>query len=324
MLSVILPTHNGAETLPLVLDAMLRLHPPEGDWELVVADDGSTDATARVVGSYSGRLPVKYVAQERRGKSAALNVALTQTGGDIVVFTDDDSIPQPEWLATYRRLADALPDYTIFGGAIQARWLEPPPRWILQDVDLAVCYSVTDAERTEGPIAPNLIWGPNMAMRASVFAEGYRFDEKVGPGKGTYAMGGETDLSLRLVAAGHRCWYSPALMVEHIVHPHQYEPRWLFARAKRFGRGMYRRQLLHSSDKPRLVFNVPRHLLRSWGEQALRAARAAFGSRHDAFVARWELNYLTGCLLAAQEHFGHAARQQRSSPTRSHAASTHR
>lgn len=68
-------TWNGAPTLAKVLEACCRLAPPEGGRSLLV-DDGCTDGTGEVLAGFSARLPLRIVTQERRGRNAALNLAL--------------------------------------------------------------------------------------------------------------------------------------------------------------------------------------------------------------------------------------------------------
>ena len=93
--------------------------------------------------------------------------------------------------------------------------------------------------RPSGPCGFADIFGPNMAVRAAVFADGTRFAEHVGPdgSKPLYAMGSETELLRRLEAAGHRGWFEAGARVRHIVRPEQMEERWILDRAYRYGVG---------------------------------------------------------------------------------------
>jgi glycosyltransferase involved in cell wall biosynthesis len=95
-------THNGADTLPVVLEAYTTLQSPEGDWKLVIVDNGSTDSTNEIIHAFTKRLPLTYAFEPRRGKNRALNTRLASGSGDLIVFTDDDTIPQPDWLKLLR------------------------------------------------------------------------------------------------------------------------------------------------------------------------------------------------------------------------------
>ena len=52
---------------------------------------------------------------------------------------------------------------------------------MLEEVDLAVCYTITDRNLAADPIPPFLVWGPNMAIRKRVFDLGHQFDLDAGP-----------------------------------------------------------------------------------------------------------------------------------------------
>ena len=237
MLTVLVATRNGARTLPHVLEGYQKLLSPPGGWKLVIVDNASTDGTRDVVHRFRSSLPLTYCEEPRPGKNRALLTALREAEGDLFVFSDDDATPDPAWLVSLRRAADERADFDVFAGTIRPRWEVRPERWVLDDVDLAACYSITDSAQLAGPIRPVLVAGPNMAIRRRVFEQGYRFDPEVGPSGGDYAMGSETDLTVRLGEAGFKVWFCPEAVVEHFIRAHQIEPKWILERAIRFGRG---------------------------------------------------------------------------------------
>lgn len=212
--------------------------PPRGGWNILAVDNGSTDRTPDILTGYQSRLPLHRVFHPEPGKNAALNKALEQIEGELVVFTDDDVVPEKDWLRTFEKVAEARPDYDIFGGAITPDWPTSPPAWLLEDVPLGPAYGVTPPDRDEGPLRPSAVFGGNMMIRAEVFRNGIRFDDGIGPGVGAYyTMGGETDLTERLVRLGHRCWFSPDATVRHVIRPYQMKRRWVLRRAIRSGKG---------------------------------------------------------------------------------------
>lgn len=295
-------TCNGAATLPKVLDAYCALAAPHGGWNLLVIDDGSSDATPEVVMRYAARLPLRYLAQARSGKNAALNaglaLALAQTDVQLFVFTDDDATPEPDWLVRLAACADAQPDYAIFGGAIEPDWGCPVPDWVLRLVPLGLTYAVTNA--VDGPVFPGLVWGANMAVRRAVFEAGHRFDHTLGPNAGAYAMGSETEFNRRLGAAGYLAWFCGAARVGHFIRPHQLQARFILARAYRYGRGACIQQ--RPDEAPQLL-GVPRWMFAKLAREALGALRAFVAREPDAcFLRRWEVQYLRGFI--AQAWFG--------------------
>ncbi len=296
--SVLVATRNGAATIGRLLDALCALAPPPpGGWEAVVVDNASTDGTAALVASYRDRLPVSLLAEARPGKNRAVNRGLGRVAGDLVVFTDDDVIPEPGWLAALREAADARPDFTVFGGLILPCWEAPPPAWILETVPLGVTYALLPDE-PEGPGDPKMFWGPNVAIRRAVFDAGIRFDETIGPdGTADYAMGSETEMNLRLAALGHRFWRTRAAVVRHIVRARAFEQDWLIARAYRAGRGAQRLGRLPYKAHGGLPLR-PLAEMAAWRLRQLFAA--AVNDERKAFTAAWKLSYLKG--VAAELH----------------------
>jgi glycosyltransferase involved in cell wall biosynthesis len=301
---------NGAATLPAVLDAYCALQPPAGGWQLLVIDNGSTDATQEVLARYTLRLPMQTLYEPRRGKNAALNAglrrALANSATELLVFTDDDAKPDPDWLLRLAECAQAHPDYAVFGGSIVPDWSSPPPEWVLRLVPLGLTYGITAANQAEGPVFPGLIWGANMAVRRCVFDAGHRFDTSIGPAAGQYAMGSETEFTRRVHALGYRSWFCPAARVAHHIRGYQTDPSYVLERARRFGRGKARQD--QPGGFPEL-FGVPRWMLARLGVEAAGWLIATLCRRSDRqFLHRWEISYLRGYL---QE-----ARMRRSSGTR--------
>jgi glycosyltransferase involved in cell wall biosynthesis len=238
MLTVTFATRNRAASLPRVLDAFAALAPPPGGWRLIIIDNGSTDGTAATLGAQARRLPLLALHCAAPGKNRALNAALPHLLGDLAVFTDDDVLPQPDWLLRLAAAAAAHPEATLFGGAVLPVWPSPPPAWLSEDaVEFSVLYAQKD--RPTGACGFGDIFGPNMAIRRAVFAAGTRFADHVGPDATNplYAMGSETELLRRLESQGHRGWFEATARVGHIIRPEQMTEAWILERAYRYGIG---------------------------------------------------------------------------------------
>lgn len=301
MLTVLMATYNGAPTLPRVLAAYGALRAPAQGWQLIIVDNGSTDASRDIIASHAGRLPLRYLYEGRRGKNAALNsglaLALAEPACTLLVLSDDDASPAPDWLCRLEACAARQPDHAIFGGTIVPDWGAEPPDWIVNTVPLGLTYGLTAATLADGPVFPGLVWGANMALRRAVFDAGYRFDETIGPNGAAYAMGSETELTRRLDAAGYRSWFCPGAVVAHYIRPWQLQPDYVLQRAWRFGRGKYRQD--EAGVFPEWL-GVPRWMFR----RALLEGRGALMAwlrrdRAGLFRHRWELAYLGGYVQEA-------------------------
>jgi glycosyltransferase involved in cell wall biosynthesis len=110
-LTVVLPVRDGADTIRTQIDAVLR---SEWDrpWELLVVDNGSTDATAEIVAGYVLADPHPRVVQafDHAGLSHARNVGVEHARGRAVAFCDDDDAVDPRWVPA---MGEALRDHEI-------------------------------------------------------------------------------------------------------------------------------------------------------------------------------------------------------------------
>ncbi|MGH7871362.1 MAG: glycosyltransferase, partial [Candidatus Binatia bacterium] len=98
-LSVILPCFNATATIGHQLDA-LTAQRWDKRWEVIVADNGSTDASRTVAESYQDRLDLRVVdASDRKGASHARNVGASAARGAALAFCDADDEVAPGWVA---------------------------------------------------------------------------------------------------------------------------------------------------------------------------------------------------------------------------------
>lgn len=106
-LSAVVTTYNQPRALELVLWGYAAQS--DRDFEVVVADDGSSDETARLIGRMrtETRLRIVHVWHEDHGfrKTLILNRAIVAAGGEYLLFTDGDCIPRADVVETHRRLA---------------------------------------------------------------------------------------------------------------------------------------------------------------------------------------------------------------------------
>ena len=111
--SIIVAAHNEEQTIGAKLENILSLNYPANLLEVLIASDGSTDKTNQVVSQFASR-GVKLLALPRAGKAAALNAAVSQARGDIVVFSDANSMFAGDAL---RELLRPLADERVGGVA---------------------------------------------------------------------------------------------------------------------------------------------------------------------------------------------------------------
>jgi glycosyltransferase involved in cell wall biosynthesis len=299
MISVLMATHNGADTIDRTLAAMSALEAPAEGWELVIVNNGSTDDTEARILKWKDRLPLKYAVETNLGKSKAMNRALTMARGDLIVMTDDDVLPDPGWLTEWRRTVDALPQCSVFGGAILPEFGDTPPSWPMPLAWLTVLYAQTP-DYAEGEIEPYNVSGPNMAIRRSVWEQGVRLDEKFLVGK--YGlMGEDAEFVKRAHERGHKIGFAPRARVRHIVQKDQLSWRWIHHRFFRHGRTMFALEEVHEDAATKQpTFAFPRWRIRRVATSLLKLVAALPSlSRQRIFSHTRSIAYDLGALKQA-------------------------
>ncbi len=100
--SVVVPTHRRRDSLARLLDALARQTLPPGEFEVVVAIDGSEDGTRELVEAHAAPFRLRWLWQPQRGRAAACNAGARLAAGALLVLLDDDMEPAPGWLAAHR------------------------------------------------------------------------------------------------------------------------------------------------------------------------------------------------------------------------------
>jgi len=173
--------------------------------EVVVVDNGSTDGTGQLLVQRSLTWPdLRVINDPVAGKSGAINRALGQLRGRIVVFTDDDVHVPITWVADMTTpiregIADAVCGRVTLAPHLARPWLTPGLR-----------MKVAEVTDVSGPL-PGMV-GANMAASAEA-VRAIGFDEELGPG----GLGSSEDVlfNLRLKAAGYRLTGSSGPPVVH-------------------------------------------------------------------------------------------------------------
>jgi len=198
-------TFNRAHLLGRVLDGCFEQSVTPENFEVVVVDDGSTDATPAVIEAAKARAPVslRVVTQANAGLARARNAGIAASRGDRLIFIDDDVLPMPTLVAEHLRSAAKDPDRVVRGAVIEVESFErlPPPIWSLRD------YSA------------NWFWTSNVSVSrrrldAVALGDGAWFD----PAFSEYGWE-DIELGLRLRDAGTRAVFNKRAVAFHYKPP---------------------------------------------------------------------------------------------------------
>ncbi len=286
-------TWNRAEPLDRVLTAMEQLIVPAGvTWEVVVVNNNCTDDTDAVIARHANRIPLRRLFEPTPGISHARNRAVTETTSDVILWIDDDAVPDPNWVQAHlQAFSEYSADLVI--GRVDPLWESGnPPSWYVPEfrgMFALLDYGdttrvITDAR--EGGFNVNL--GFRRELAASIGA--YRLDI----GTGRRAGGEDQDLCNRAHDAGKVVVYQPHARVRHLI-PVSRTTKSFYRNYMWSGSPNHLRLLQDEATRVPKLFGLPRYFLRKNLEYAGCYLSSIFRRRHgEAFYYELKLIRLTG------------------------------
>ncbi len=199
IVSVIVPAFNAAGTLDDCLNALLSQTAPRSSYEIIVVDDGSLDATAEVARRYCDQ-GVRLVRQHNQGAAGARNTGVAHALGELLLFTDSDCAPQPDWI---ERMVAAFDNPETVGakGAYLTRQGRLVARFV--QIEYEDRYDrMRDQERID------FIDTYSAGYRRDVFVRNGGFDVAV-------RFVEDQEFSFRLAEKGYKLVFVPAAQVSH-------------------------------------------------------------------------------------------------------------
>ena len=236
-ITVVICTRNRAESLRETLACLARAEAPGLHSEIVVVDNGGTDATAEVVRNAPTRRPVRYLYEPHPGKSRALNQALSVAPlGNIVAVMDDDMSPQPGWFAGVKAICDRWPEMDLFTGSSFIIWpVAEVPDWCRHPGLRGWAFSVMSVNQ-EAPLAEGRWFsGNHFWFRSRVLADGRRFES--GQDVLDSHFMSDPQFMLQLAEDGYQGLMAPDATCGHRIQPDLLDYRNQQQRAARTGRG---------------------------------------------------------------------------------------
>jgi cellulose synthase/poly-beta-1,6-N-acetylglucosamine synthase-like glycosyltransferase len=201
LVSIVIPTYNGASRVAKCLEALCKQR-SERNIEILIVNDGSTDNTAQIVRGYSG---VRLISQQNAGPAAARNRGALEAQGAIILFTDDDCEPIPEWLESMLTPFKD-PDVVAAKGVYRTRQRSLAARFVQVEYEDRYRYMA-------GLSNIDFVDTYSAAFRRERFLEigGYDISFPV-------ACAEDIELSYRMSARGWKMKFAPSAIVYH-THP---------------------------------------------------------------------------------------------------------
>ena len=200
-LSVIIPVKNQAKYLPEQLESLAKQR-YEGQWEVIIVDNGSDDGSIEVAGDFSGKLPrLSVIEATKQGVAAARNVGAANARGDAFLFCDADDVSGTQWLPA---MGAALGRHDFVAGGIELERLNEDAPWrrpaFTGSTNIALLFK---------PFAI----GCNIGVTRRAFNHVGGFDENMRSGE-------DVDFSWRLQLQGYPITDAPDALIHYRYRQH--------------------------------------------------------------------------------------------------------
>ena len=204
--SAVICTRNRGDKIAAAVNSVLACDFPSFDLTII---DQSTDDLTRDAVAAIGDPRVRYVHSTEPGLSRAYNNGVRQSKGEILVFTDDDCLVEPDWITNVVKAFEAEPDGDLLYGRVVAAGSQFDDVMLTPALDLAAPERLAKGEGYK-------VWGmgADFAARRRLFDRAGYFDEMLGGG-GPLWSSQDYDLAYRTYKSGGVILLRPEVYVRH-------------------------------------------------------------------------------------------------------------
>jgi glycosyltransferase involved in cell wall biosynthesis len=223
-ISSVICTHNRAAYLPQAIRSLVEQSLPHADYEIIVIDNNSPDATREIVTGLMRETPnLRYIHESNPGLSHARNRGVTEAVAPIVAFLDDDALAANDWLSAILAAFAVEPTPACVGGPVEPWWEIPKPSWF--PVSLLGCH-----QRNYGPQPHCYDYPSEQPIGCNIAFLKKRVHEIGGFNVQLDKYNDETELIRRIVEAGGRLFYEPRARVRHLIVKERLSLGWQIKR----------------------------------------------------------------------------------------------
>ncbi|WXG40228.1 MAG: glycosyltransferase family 2 protein [Candidatus Freyarchaeum deiterrae] len=228
--SVVLCAYNRKNDVTECLESILKQNYP--NFDVWVVDDASTDGTYEFLKKKFGDNKKLHIIRNdtEMGNTSSRNMVMHESKGEILVSTDDDCIVHQNWIANLVKEFEKSPQIGLVTGKVLPIFYKEVPQWLEPPI-YPILAIRTENQRTEA-LNP---YGCNMAVLRSVMEKINYLNEDITRKYGGLYSGEDTDLGLRVRAAGYKIIYTPEAAVEHKMFPERLTKEHFIRRALYFG-----------------------------------------------------------------------------------------
>jgi GT2 family glycosyltransferase len=193
-ISVVVPTYNRVARLRHVIGALEQQQYPADAYEVIVVSDGSSDGTHAYLEALRSPMRLRWFSQSNRGPAAARNAGVERAAGELIVFIDDDVVPESRLLAEHVRAhREADREVAVLGpllspdGYVMAPWARWEQEMLMKQYRAML--------RGDWQPSPRQFYTGNASLRRSQILAAGGFDEN-------FRRAEDVELAYRLAARG--------------------------------------------------------------------------------------------------------------------------
>lgn len=205
--SIVIPTYNGAQRLPSTLSALSKQSCKE--FEVIIVNDGSTDATIEVVNSFEEKLPtMKLINQKNGGRSVARNSGAVAAKYPIILFIDDDIEIDSSNVEKHLSFHLKNKDSVLVGNPMLNSQKIGHDAFLNYRGRIESLWHQSDRETKTVTFDNYFFTTQNLSIPQKLFQQIGMFDERLSDSE-------DFDLSMRLLKDGKAIFFNPSLVCWH-------------------------------------------------------------------------------------------------------------
>lgn len=226
-MTIIICTHNGAARLSQTIAHIAQqVVSPSIHWEVILADNGSSDDTVNIAQTTWNtnppeHVPFRIINEPQPGKLYALQNAILNADYEFLIICDDDNWLAPDYIEKAYTILNTMPEVAAAGGlGIPITDMPEFPEWF---TDYNYAYAVGPQAEKNGLIKPgSILWGAGLATRRSLYLKMYKdYQSFLVESEINVLSAEDTEYCLRLILKGYKLYYDDTLIYHHFIPAHK-------------------------------------------------------------------------------------------------------
>ncbi|MBW4555251.1 MAG: hormogonium polysaccharide biosynthesis glycosyltransferase HpsE [Trichormus sp. ATA11-4-KO1] len=252
--TVAIPTYNGVERLPKVLDQLLNQTGVEKiNWEIIIIDNNSYDQTSELIQNYQKShntdFSLKYFLETKQGIPFARHRAVSEASGEFIAFIDDDNVPATDWVVAAYNFGKEHPEAGAWSGQIHGEYEVKPPQNFKKIQSFLAIREYGSSTHLFDPDNLRLPPGAGLVVRKQAWCESVPATPALhGKLPGLFVQGDDYEALLYIHKAGWKILYNPAMHIYHQIPHWRFERDYLITLARGCGLCVFQLRLVNAKN----------------------------------------------------------------------------